>query len=248
LVWLAVTAAGAAYVNFESSQVHPIALTPSGGKLLAVNTPDATLEVFTVDGAGNLVFDSTIPVGLEPVTVVARTDSEAWVVNQLSDSVSVVDLNLRTVVLTLRVGDEPSDVAFAAGKAFVAVRRADPVPGVPPAGRDLPEDLVRVYNLADLSVAPQSVPLFSSKIRALAVAPGGGTVYAVAQDSGNQTAVVDANIAFGNNANLNATRLAALSLNPMQCASPPPPYPAMPAGITRNPALIDPPDGIFSAA
>jgi hypothetical protein len=31
LVWLAVTAAGAAYVNFESSQVHPIALTPSGG-------------------------------------------------------------------------------------------------------------------------------------------------------------------------------------------------------------------------
>ena len=244
MVWLAVTAAGAAYVNFESSQVHPIALTPSGGKLLAVNTPDATLEVFTVDGAGNLVFDSTIPVGLEPVTVVARTDSEAWVVNQLSDSVSVVDLNLRTVVLTLRVGDEPSDVAFAAGKAFVAVRRADPVPGVPPAGRDLPEDLVRVYNLADLSVAPQSVPLFSSKIRALAVAPGGGTVYAVAQDSGNQTAVVDANIAFGNNANLNATRLAALSLNPMQCASPPPPYPAMPAGITRNPALIDPPDGI----
>src|SRR5262245_15996831 len=124
--------ASAAYLNFESSQVHPIALTPSGAKLLVVNTPDATLEVYTVGGGGSLTFDATIPVGLEPVTVVARTDSEAWVVNQLSDSVSVVDLNQKTVVRTLRVGDEPTDVAFAAGKAFVAVRRADPIPGVPP--------------------------------------------------------------------------------------------------------------------
>jgi YVTN family beta-propeller protein len=243
---LSAGATRAAYVNFESSHVHPIALTPSGGKLLAVNTPDATLEVFTVDGAGNLAFDATIPVGLEPVTVVARTDSEAWVVNQLSDTVSIVDLGQRTVTRTLRVGDEPTDVAFAAGKAFVAVRRADPIPGVPPAPntKDLPDDLVRVYSLADLSAAPQSVPLFSSKIRALAVAPGGGTVYAVAQDSGNQTAVIDANIIFGNNANLNAPRLAALGVNPMTCSNPPPPYPAMPAGITRNPALIDPPDGL----
>ncbi|HVQ35239.1 MAG TPA: hypothetical protein VMT33_04460 [Candidatus Bathyarchaeia archaeon] len=243
---LAVTTAQGAYVNFESSHVHPIALTPSGAKLLAVNTPDATLEVFTVDGAGNLVFDATIPVGLEPVTVVARTDSEAWVVNQLSDSVSIVDLGQRTVVRTLRVGDEPSDVAFANGRAFVAVRRADPIPGVPPAPntKDLPDDLVRVYDLADLNAAPQNVALFSSKIRALAVAPGGGTVYAVPQDSGNQTAVVDANIIFNNNANLDPAKMAALSLNPMTCGSPPPPYPAMPPGITRNPALIDPPDGL----
>jgi YVTN family beta-propeller protein len=249
VVVCSVLAAGvvhAQYVNFEVSQVHPIDLTPSGAKLLVVNTPDATLEVFTVDGAGNLVPDATVPVGLEPVTVVARSDSEAWVVNQLSDTVSVVDLATRTVVRTLRVGDEPTDVAFAAGRAFVAVRRADPIPGVPPAPntKDLPEDLVRVYSLANLAAAPLNVPLFGSRIRALAVSSGGGTVYAVAQDSGNQTAVVDANIAFGNNANLNATRLAALGLNTMTCTSPPPPYPAMPAGIARNPALIDPPDGI----
>ena len=245
LSFLASAGASAAYVNFESSQVHPIALTPSGAKLLVVNTPDATLEVFGVGVGGSLTLDATIPVGLEPVTVVARTSSEAWVVNQLSDTVSIVNLDQRTVTRTLRVGDEPTDVAFAAGKAFVAVRRADPIPGVPPApgSKDLPEDLVRVYNLANLSAAPQSVPLFSSRIRALAVAPGGGTVYAVAQDSGNQTAVVDANIAFGNDANLNAGRLAALGLNTMTCSSPPPPYPGMPAGISRNPALIDPPSG-----
>ena len=88
-----------------------------------VNTPDATLEVFAVDGVGDLTLDATIPVGLEPVTVVARTDSEAWVVNQLSDTVTVVDLSTRTAVRTLRVGDEPTDVVFAGGRAFVAVRR-----------------------------------------------------------------------------------------------------------------------------
>jgi YVTN family beta-propeller protein len=127
-----VSGAFAAYVNFEASQVHPIALTPSGAKLLAVNTPDGTLEVFTVDGAGNLVFDATIPVGLEPVTVVARTDSEAWVVNQLSDSVSIVDLNLRTVVRTLRVGDEPSTSRSRTGGRSSRCGARIPSPGCRP--------------------------------------------------------------------------------------------------------------------
>jgi DNA-binding beta-propeller fold protein YncE len=226
---LAVASARAEYVNFEVSHVHPIDLTPSGAKLLAVNTPDARLEVFTIDPGGNLVPQRSIPVGLEPVTVVARTDAEAWVVNHLSDTISIVDLTLGTTVRTLAVGDEPSDVAFAAGKAFVAVAH---------------EDAVKVYDLANLDAAPTVVRLFASRIRALAVSNDGSTVYAVAQDSGNQSTVVDANIAFGNDANLNGTRLTALGLNGMQCASPPPPYPPLPAGTFRNPALIDPPDGI----
>ena len=51
------TASRADYVNFEAPHVHPIALTPSGARLLAVNTPDATLEVFSV-GAGEGVVTS----------------------------------------------------------------------------------------------------------------------------------------------------------------------------------------------
>src|SRR5262249_61650053 len=102
-------------------QVHPIALTPSGGRLLVVNTPDALLEVFTVAPDGSLVTRQAIPVGLEPVSVRARTDTEAWVVNHLSDTVSIVDLGTGSVVRTLAVGDEPDDVVFASGKAFVAV-------------------------------------------------------------------------------------------------------------------------------
>jgi YVTN family beta-propeller protein len=227
LVVLAATGpARAAYVNFESSQVHPIALTPSGGRLLVVNTPDALLEVFAVDGAGGLTAQASIPVGLEPVTVVARSESEAWVVNHLSDTVSIVDLNLGATVRTLPVGDEPSDVVFAAGKAFVAVSQ---------------EDAVRAFNLADLAAPPVTIDLFGSDTRALAVSRDGSRVYAVVLHSGNQTTVVNANIIASNNAGLDANRLTALGLNPMACAAPPPPYPPLPAGVQRNTALIDPP-------
>ena len=38
---------------------------------------------------------ASVPVGLEPVAVAARTDGEVWVVNHLSDSVSIVDVASR---------------------------------------------------------------------------------------------------------------------------------------------------------
>ncbi|MBC7931420.1 MAG: hypothetical protein H7Z38_12730, partial [Rubrivivax sp.] len=74
--------------NFESPQVHPLALTPDGTRLLAVNSPNATLSVFQLV-SGSPVLTAEIPVGLEPVSVAARNNREAWVVNWLSDSVSV---------------------------------------------------------------------------------------------------------------------------------------------------------------
>src|SRR5262250_1636919 len=40
----------AAFVTFETGQVRPLALTPNGKVLLAVNTPDDRLEVFAIDG------------------------------------------------------------------------------------------------------------------------------------------------------------------------------------------------------
>ena len=40
------------FTNFESGQVRPVALTPSRDRLLAVNTPDGKLEVFSLDEAG----------------------------------------------------------------------------------------------------------------------------------------------------------------------------------------------------
>lgn len=213
------------YVNFESSQVHPIALTPSGTRLLAVNTPGATLETFAVADDGSLRREATIPVGLEPVSVAARTDSEAWVVNHLSDTVSIVDLERRAVVRTLATGDEPTDVVFARGRAFVAV-----------AG----EDVVKVFDLGRLGDPPGVVEIFGDDPRALAVSNDGASVYAVPLRSGNRTTVVNANIIEDNASGLDPNRLLALGLADMACAGAPPPYPPLPAGIQRNPDLTDP--------
>ncbi len=218
-----------AYTNFESAHVHPITLTPNGQKLLAVNTPDAILEVYDVDGTGNLTHSASISVGLEPVTVTARSDTEAWVVNHLSDSISIVDIALGTVTSTLNVGDEPVDVAFAKNKAFVAL-----------AG----EDAVKVYDPADLTAAPSVIDLFGDDPRALAVSSDEKKVYAVVLRSGNQTTVINANVIEDNDSNLNTFQLGSLGLNDIECSSPPPAYPPLPSGITRNPALTDPLDGI----
>lgn len=69
--WLAREAVGS-FVTFETGQVRPLALTAGGTRLLALNTPDARLEIFAVD-KGDLSHIGSVPVGLEPVAVAART-------------------------------------------------------------------------------------------------------------------------------------------------------------------------------
>ncbi len=218
----------AAYTNFEASQVHPLALTPSKTRLLAVNTPDARLEVFHVDEAGRLVHQSSIPVGMEPVSVRARSDSEFWVVNWLSDSISIVDRATRSVIRTLPVGDEPTDVVFAGNKAFVSVSQ---------------QDRVEVFDLTDLDLPPTTIDLFGRSPRALAVSVDGSKVYAVVLRSGNETTVIKQSVIDANNSGLRQDVRLELGLNDLACDGPPPPYPPLPSGITRNPALTDPPDG-----
>ena len=56
-----VGAAEASFVTFESGQVRPLALTPDGLRLLAVNTPDNRLEIFDVDGTGGLTHGGAVP-------------------------------------------------------------------------------------------------------------------------------------------------------------------------------------------
>src|SRR5215470_2694068 len=104
--------APAAYKSFESPQIHPLCITPDGTRLLAVNSPNNSLSVFQLTGS-TPVLSNEIPVGLEPVSVAARNNNEAWVTNWLSDSVSVIDLAAGNVTRTIDVGDEPTDVVFA---------------------------------------------------------------------------------------------------------------------------------------
>ena len=113
-VFAAQAFAQSSFVTFESGQVRPLALSADGTRLYAVNTPDNNLEIFSV-GTSGLTKLSSISVGLEPVAVAVRSATEVWVVNHLSDSVSVVDLDGTPprVTRTLLVGDEPRDIVFA---------------------------------------------------------------------------------------------------------------------------------------
>src|ERR1043165_1531728 len=92
--------AHATYVNFEGKQTSPIRLSPDGSRLFAVNTPDARLSVFDVTQPSNPRLIAEIPVGIEPVSVNPRDNEEVWVVNEVSDSISIISASHRTVVNT----------------------------------------------------------------------------------------------------------------------------------------------------
>ncbi len=61
------------YTLFESGQVRPLAMSPDERLLFAVNTPDNRLEIFRIHG-NRLTRTASIPVGLEPVAVAARSN------------------------------------------------------------------------------------------------------------------------------------------------------------------------------
>src|SRR5262249_24058862 len=54
-VAVAPAARAASFVEFESGQVRPLALSPDGTHLFAVDTPDNRLEIFDVAADGTLV-------------------------------------------------------------------------------------------------------------------------------------------------------------------------------------------------
>ena len=181
---------GAAFTNWETPHVHPIEMVPGGQTLLVVNTADASLEVFDLSG-GTPAYARTIAVGLDPVSVRARTATEAWVVNHLSDTVSVVDLVSGAVITTLKVADEPGDVVFAGGKAFVSCGTGGQV---------------YVFDLANLAASPTVMTLEGNTPRSMGVSPDGTKVYVAMFDSGNGTTILGggsegpATIAFPPNA------------------------------------------------
>src|SRR5437867_5083739 len=124
---LATASQGQSFVNFEGKQVSPIRLSPDGTRLFAVNSPDARLSVFDVTTPSSPILIAEIPVGIEPVSVNPRNNDEVWVVNEVSDSISVVSVSRHLVVDTIYVQDEPGDVVFAGGRAFVTCGRRNQV-------------------------------------------------------------------------------------------------------------------------
>jgi YVTN family beta-propeller protein len=163
-------------VNFESPHVHPLALTPDGTRLLACNTADNRLLVFDVTGPEPSLAGSVL-VGLDPVSVRVRSNTEAWVVNHLSDSVSVVDLSTLSVRTTVGTADEPCDVVFAGTplRAFVSCSQPD---------------LVQVFDAAAPGPALATVQIEGEDPKSLAVSPDGQRVYAAVFESGNASTIL----------------------------------------------------------
>ncbi len=166
------------FVNWESPHGTPLDLTPDGSTLLAVNTADNRLEVLSVSGS-SLASIGSVPVGLDPVSVRARSDDEAWVVNHVSDTVSIVDLTTLNVVHTLYPGDEPVDVVFAAGRAFVSVSQLNQV-----VAYDLP------------GFAATVIEIEGEDPRTLAT--DGTSVYAAIFESGNDTTILAQTVVSSN--------------------------------------------------
>ncbi|MDF1700981.1 MAG: hypothetical protein P1V36_07475 [Planctomycetota bacterium] len=180
----AVTPAGnpqaLSFVNWEIPPVHPLALDVPGERLLLAHVADHRLEVFDVSAEVPAPLAS-IPVGLCPVSVRLRTPNEAWVVNHLSDTISIVDLAAARVVATLSTKDEPCDVVFAGTpeRAYVSCSQVD---------------IVQVFDPANLASAPLDIAIAGEDPRALAVSPDGSTVYAAVFESGNATTLLGGGI------------------------------------------------------
>jgi DNA-binding beta-propeller fold protein YncE len=198
-----------AYVLFEGGPVRPVALSPNGQKLFVANIPDGHLEIFHVGPEGLLTPSASVPVGLEPVAVAARSDSEVWVVNHLSDSVSIVDVasSPPRVKRTLLVGDEPRDIVFAGSpqRAFISTahrgqqRMHSTLATTPGAGdpqlttEGIGRADVWVFDAVTPGTAMGGLPLaiksfFADTPRALAT--DGNNVFVAGFHSGNRTAVI----------------------------------------------------------
>ena len=165
------------FVNFEAKQTAPIRLSPDGTRLFAVNTPDNRLSVFDVSHPLNPILMAEIPVGLEPVSVNPRNNDEVWVVNEISDSVSIVSVSQHAVIETLYVKDEPTDVVFANGRAFVTASR---------------NNQIAVFD-AVTRASLTNIPVFGENPRSLCVNSNGTRVYAAFALSGNRTTIIPFN-------------------------------------------------------
>jgi DNA-binding beta-propeller fold protein YncE len=167
------------YTNFEGAQTHPVALSPSGTRLFAVNTGDARLSVFDLARPSTPSLLAEIPVGIEPVSVRPRTDDEVWVVNQISNSVSIVSVSRGIVIDTLHVRSEPADLVFVDGLVFVTASRSN---------------AVQVFDGTSRTHVA-TIPLQGGNPRAIAADPDRRKVYVVFALSGNRTTIIPAEIA-----------------------------------------------------
>ncbi|NUM52232.1 MAG: beta-propeller fold lactonase family protein [Candidatus Hydrogenedentes bacterium] len=164
------------FVNYESPQIHPVDISPDHSTLAVCNTAAARIELFNVT-TGNASPIGSVAVGYDPVSVRFRNNDEAWVVNHISDSVSIVDIPTQRVRATIATADEPCDVVFAGDPVFAFVSCSQ-------------VNRVQRFNPDDTKAAPTNIDILAEDPRALAVSPDGLTVYAAIFESGNRSTLI----------------------------------------------------------
>ena len=176
LSFVSVVTAEVPHVNWENHPVRALDLSPDGRLLAVAHTADHRVLFFDVSGDTPQPVGS-VPVGLDPVAVRFRTSDRLWVVNHISDSVSIVDVSDRRVINTVPTADEPFDVAFAGNpvRAFVSASQSNHVQVFDPASPGAP--------VAEVAIAAEDP-------RALAVSPDGQTVYVAIFESGNGSTIL----------------------------------------------------------
>lgn len=169
----------AAFTHHEARQCHPLCINATGSQLLAVNSIEGRLSVFNLSSSSRPVLSWEIPTGSEPVTVRLRNDNEAWVVNEVSDTVAIINLAEKRITQVLQVDDEPADVVFAQGKAFVSSPR---------------QATVRVFD-ATTKAALATIALPGLSPAALCTNADGTKVYVGYLLSGNRSTILPAALA-----------------------------------------------------
>lgn len=139
------------------------------------NLPDNRLEFLSLTN-GLPVPAGSVMVGLDPVSVRFRTEQEAWVVNRISETVSVVDLAARNVVATIDVPGGPADLVFAGSppRAFVSCGSSRFVRVIDPITR----------------TQTANIEIDGEQPRAMGVSPDGSRVYMAMFESGNASTIL----------------------------------------------------------
>jgi len=175
------------FINWETPPIHPVALSPDGARLAVCNLPDNRLELFDVT-SGTPVSTGSVPVGLDPVSVRWRTSNEVWVVNYISDSVSIVDAASMRIVATLNTLDTPADIVFAGSPQRAFVSCAMP-------------NTVQVFDPVT-QTAIAEVRIDGERPKAMAASPDGSKVYVAIFESGNASTILGPAITNGLGSNV----------------------------------------------
>ncbi|MFN0137048.1 MAG: hypothetical protein ACKVS9_13135 [Phycisphaerae bacterium] len=181
------------FVNFDSPALHPLTLSRDGERLFALNGPAGTLVVIATGAAdGNLPrVTREIPVGIDPVTVRIQpgtADQVVWVVNSISDDISIVDVSAGATTATISVGDEPVELLFDESGRFAYIILQGPALDAPTANAVHGSDLVTIDVASRTPIHRLRLPCHTP--RAAAIDLANAQIVVASLHSGNNTTTV----------------------------------------------------------